>query len=153
MERVSQQIANLQRRFQRGPLLFSAATGAAGLLLAVAIADYRRFKALGPGGVPYNVFGWLIVTLSIRPLSLSKRGSKSVEDFPATGASAEVLNLQNRKGPRPDVGEIIPQRQMDQNSNPAMRKVRYLSAMEDPANVLRDFKTFSTKSLNRTPLF
>ncbi len=128
MEPLTHQIAALQSRFQRQPILGSVITGSTGILLALAIADYRRFKALGPGGVPYNVLGWLIVTLLLRPLAHSRRGTTKVDDFPTTGASQEVLDLPSRKGTRPDIGEIIPQRQLSQNPGPEMRKVGVLMA-------------------------
>ena len=127
MEKVAHQLTTLQARFRRQPILISAIAGTTTMLLAYAIADYRRFKALGRGGVPYNVLGWLIVTLLLRPLSHSKRGTIDVDDFPTTGASKEICDLPSRTGPRPDVGEIIPQRQLSQNAGSDMRKVWHWS--------------------------
>ena len=100
--------------------------GSTTILLTYAVADYHRFKALGPGGVPHNILAWLIVTLFLRPLAHSKRGTTNVNDFPATGASQEVFDLPGRKGERPDVGEIIPQRQLSQNAGSDMTKVGLL---------------------------
>lgn len=80
------------------------------------INDYHRFKSLGPGGIPYNVMGYLIVTLILRPLSLSKKATTTTAGFPTITSepSASVLSVPIRKGVRPEVGDIVPHRQLSQ---------------------------------------
>lgn len=95
----------------------------AGILLAIGIADVRRIKALGPGGVPFDLRGWLFITLRMRPFSLRQRQTTSVDDYPETGASPDILSLPTRKGPRPVVGCIVPQRQLSDKSSAGRKKV------------------------------
>ena len=86
------------------------------------VRDYHDFLALGPGGAPYNVGGWTIVTL-IRPFALSKGGAKQVSTFPSEGAHEEIQNLPERKGERASVGGIIPHRQLSQHTPKEMQQV------------------------------
>lgn len=87
------------------------------------VLDYRAFLALGPGGPPYNVFGWAFMTFLVRPFALSKRAATSVSDYPADGAHESIQALPNRKGERASVGGIAPHRQLSQHPPAEMRKV------------------------------
>ena len=91
-------------------------------LIPWAINDYRMFLALGPGGPPYNVFGWALVTCILRPLSISRDQALSLTEYPSTGAGEGVLGIKVRKGDRPDVKGITPQRQVDQNPDAGMKE-------------------------------
>lgn len=102
------------------PLLSTSLLTTLALLLTLSIRDYTRYISLGPGGLPHNLYGWLIATLLLRPFSLSRGATTDTSDYPSTGAHATILALPSRPGPRPDVGEIVPQRQLTQNSGAAM---------------------------------
>ncbi|KIX02063.1 uncharacterized protein Z518_08002 [Rhinocladiella mackenziei CBS 650.93] len=84
------------------------------------IQDYRLFKALGPGGPPYNVFGWIKVSIIIRPFTLADHETTRTEDYPDAGAHEEILALPERKGERPVIVGIAPQRQFSQCPGPEM---------------------------------
>ena len=91
------------------------------------VQDYRAFKALGPGGPPYNIRGWMTVAFLVKPFTLSTRDTFWTGDYPATGAHKSVIALPVRKGGRPDVRGIAPQRQFNQRPLPDMNQV-----CEDP---------------------
>ena len=102
--------------------VITTAVFGASRLIPRAINDYREFLALGPGGPPYNVFGWALVTCILRPLSISRDQALSFTEYPSTGASEDVSGIKVRKGDRPDVRGIAPQRQMDQNPDADMKE-------------------------------
>jgi hypothetical protein len=86
--------------------------------LPFAISDYRLFISYGPSGVPHNVFGWLIATLT-RPLGREQRSSALYKDKKLPFANEPgylPANFPPHRGPeRPKVGpHPIPQRQLDQ---------------------------------------
>lgn len=122
---LQRRIIDVRERFSQRPLLSSALLGSTTLLFAWAIQDYQQFKRLGPGGVPYNVFGWLIVTILLRPLTLRKKDTTKTDDYDfATGdVSQDLRDLPKRGGERASVGGIVPHRQLSQNAPESMRKV------------------------------
>ena len=136
---VEPHIHQLLAHAKARPLLTTAIAGATTATLIAAIQDYRNFLALGRGGLPYNVFGWLISTLLLRPLALSKAARLHVDDYPATGASAYVHELQPRQGPRADTGGIAPHRQLSQVAPAAMagplNEMLRSFAVADPAKL------------------
>jgi hypothetical protein len=79
-----------------------------------AYRDYKTFMSYGPGGVPYNVFGWLTVTLFLRHLGTEMFSTDLYDQkedkrswLPAEGLEA--------RGERPVVGpHVVPQRQLSQ---------------------------------------
>ena len=85
--------------------------------------NYCEFMALGPGGVPYNVRGWLTV-LFFKPFS---RETLSVDMYDRDSNKHTWLDkefLQRRNGPRPDSGfHVAPARQFDQVAPEAFGKV------------------------------
>lgn len=77
--------------------------------------DYRAWKALGRGGVPYNLRGWLMVTR----FRLEARDTLDTGVYAALIGGAEdsvrVPPLPVRQGPRPRMGRHpVPHRQLDQ---------------------------------------
>ncbi|OAP60448.1 hypothetical protein AYL99_05450 [Fonsecaea erecta] len=96
-----------------------ASTAALGALVWC-IRDYHAFLALGPGGAPYNVMGWAVVSM-LRLFALSKRGATQVSDYPTEGAHEDIKNLPNRKGARADVGGVVPHRQLSQHPPDEMK--------------------------------
>ena len=88
------------------------------------IQDYRFYLSLGPGGPPYNLFGWAAVSFLVRPFTLSAKDTRWTGDYPDTGAHQDVLALPERKGARPQIGGVAPQRQLSQHPSDDIKKVR-----------------------------
>jgi hypothetical protein len=111
--------------WQKSPIFTGTLVGSSIVLLFTAIQDYRRFKALGPGGAPYNVFGWLFVTLGLRPFTLGPQDTTWVGDYNLQNVSVSdgLQDLPRRAGLRARVMGIAPQRQMSQQAPESMRKV------------------------------
>ncbi|KIW49072.1 hypothetical protein PV05_10786 [Exophiala xenobiotica] len=84
------------------------------------IQDYRLYKSLGPGGPPYNAYGWFLTSFIVRPFTLAAKDTLWTGDYPDDGAHKEILALPNRRGTRPVILGIAPQRQFSQNPEPGM---------------------------------
>jgi hypothetical protein len=111
----------------RKPLAATAAAAAAVGLAAVCWAawDYRRWTALGKGGMPHTLGGWWQVT----KLRLRKAEARGVGVYAASiGGSTDSVRLHGiprREGPRPKIGvHPIPHRQLDQLSSPDVRRTQ-----------------------------
>ena len=92
-----------------------------------AYRDYRSWLALGPGGLPYNLYGWLRVTW----LRLRKRNPTDTLIFePWIGRAGDrrVLDaLPIRAGNRPHVApHPIPHRQLDQRQRPRAARAQQI---------------------------
>lgn len=101
--------------------VLGAATGAAAMW---AVNDYKQWKSLGRGGVPDNVWGWLIVRrLGLQ--ALETRGSAQYDDRIGTpGDVCRLGDLPVREGTRPRMGKhVVPHRQLDQGTDPTTRKL------------------------------
>ncbi|GAA4695849.1 hypothetical protein GCM10023215_37220 [Pseudonocardia yuanmonensis] len=93
-----------------------AVVGAAAAGIGWAARDYRRWKALGPGGVPANPVGWLAVSgMRLRarePYTWRQAGSGDVD--------RALLTLPPRAGERPEVGPYpVPHRVLTQHADQA----------------------------------
>ena len=105
------------------PRLLALALGsvtAAGVLWTV--ADYRAWRALGPGGLPPTWRGWLRTTR----WRLAKQHPLAIEPLASHwGGPADVTllaNLPRRRGPRPRVApHPVPHRQTTDGAPPAIR--------------------------------
>jgi len=96
------------------------------------IRKYFRWKALGKGGVAHNVFGYLEV-LAITPVARRRSQItdtsdleeivKNITEEEGENAVFRRLNLEHRRGDRPEVRGIIPQRQMNQSAPVSLRNV------------------------------
>lgn len=96
-------------------------------LCLLSTLQYRSFIALGKGGVPHNLFGWMAVTLFLRPLSRSQKKITDTSELDqvvqkianeeGNGAIFKKLSLPQRRGERPNVMGIIPQRQLDNSGS------------------------------------
>ncbi|KAJ0158676.1 hypothetical protein CTA2_11089 [Colletotrichum tanaceti] len=106
----------------RRPVLTTLLTSLSACVLAWAVRDYRAYIALGPGGVPHNFVGWLLVTLAIRPFALSQAAATWTGDFPAEGAHEDVEQVPRRRGDRAELGGIVPHRQLSQHAPERMRE-------------------------------
>lgn len=81
------------------------------LLSGAALRDYRAWLALGPGGLPANVGGWLVATW----LRQFTRETTSVAMYAGAPAPDVPLALPPRAGGRPATAPWpIPHRQSDQ---------------------------------------
>ncbi|KAL2424200.1 hypothetical protein ABEF95_004333 [Exophiala dermatitidis] len=100
--------------------------------------DYQAYLGYGPGGLPYNVFGWLITTTVLRALAIDTLDVRKLETDPdqRTWVAAETEKLPERKGPRPTLGRhAVPQRQMDQFAPEEIQK-----------NLITSFESIVTKN-------
>ncbi|MBU5209654.1 DUF5519 family protein [Bacillus safensis] len=85
--------------------------------------DYEEWKKLGKGGVPYNVYGWLLVTY----YRFYKRNPIKTDIYNdrlnTREDSVRLGEVEKRKGPRPKIGKHpVPHRQLDQlDSEPGTR--------------------------------
>ncbi|KAH9825984.1 hypothetical protein Tdes44962_MAKER10116 [Teratosphaeria destructans] len=97
-------------------------------------ADYAAFLALGPGGTPSTPNGFKRIWL------LAMFGRIDVLQPPASDAGSGFLTspLASRSGPRPTVGGIAPQRQLDQRTTEDRPEVF--------AYLLECFKDFATSN-------
>lgn len=76
--------------------------------------DYSSFLSLGPGGTPYNFYGYMTITL-LRILTL--RNPRAPGLIPAelqNGGYLPSSGLPKRNSPRPEVIGIAPHRQTNQ---------------------------------------
>jgi hypothetical protein len=107
----------------RGPILAAVATT---ILLPVAIRDYSIYKSYGPGGLPYNLVGWLITNL-LRLLSREQLSTDPYHDsdlhFVSEGGGLLPPGFPCRESARPKIGpHPIPQRQLSQLPSVEMRE-------------------------------
>ncbi|KAL2867556.1 uncharacterized protein BJX67DRAFT_387793 [Aspergillus lucknowensis] len=86
------------------------------LFIPSAYRDYQSFLALGPGGPPYNLLGWLLVKLVFNPFSREMFRTEIYERKIDAGETSSLLeDLPKRQGERPKLGTFAaPQRQTDQ---------------------------------------
>ncbi|EHY55124.1 hypothetical protein HRR83_005623 [Exophiala dermatitidis] len=100
--------------------------------------DYQAYLGYGPGGLPYNVFGWLITTTVLRALAINTLDVRKLESDPdqRTWLPTAPEELPERKGPRPTLGRhAVPQRQMDQFAPEEIQK-----------NLITSFESIVTKN-------
>ena len=100
-------------------------------LFYYAYSDYQGWYALGPGGLPHNVFGWLVQSL------LRLRASRNVRDSKCYDVAMRRSELERKRfldGQLPDwIGEapktavwVAPHRQLKQVATAEIKKVRAL---------------------------
>jgi hypothetical protein len=79
----------------------------------------------GPGGAPYNVFGWLVVTTLLRPLA-SEMFSTDMYDRNEDKKSWLSAGDLTIRGERPVVGpHVVPQRQLNQVPGKEIKEVSF----------------------------
>ncbi len=77
--------------------------------------DYKTWRALGPGGLPANVGGWLIAT-ALRPLS-----RRDLMTVAIASRAGRHWHLEPRRGPRPTIAPYpIPHRQLTDRATPGL---------------------------------
>jgi len=92
-------------------------------ILAWSYSDYRQWKALGKGGLPYNLIGWFMVTYT-RLFKKDPLAIKHFEDDIGNNCDVEGLpSLPKRTGGRPSIAKHpVPHRQLSQVGNAAILK-------------------------------
>jgi hypothetical protein len=97
--------------------LFAFAAGAASVAFWAARRDYRRWVALGEGGIPHGLRGWIRVTV----LRVKYRGNRLSTEHLGCAADSPLADLPRRRGVRPTtVPYPVPHRQADGSCRPAM---------------------------------
>ncbi|KAH7263990.1 hypothetical protein B0J15DRAFT_489676 [Fusarium solani] len=106
-------------------------------VLRAAVLDYREYIKIGPGGVPYNVFGWLI-QLCLRPITKEPfhtscyDGARAIKEAGPNASSAFLSegDVPVRCSPRPEVGRwTVPSRQLTDLGDEEVKK-RYHEFLE-----------------------
>jgi hypothetical protein len=122
--RVEPLIRWLNEAFKRSPVGFTATVAAVGLSSAWLRSNYLEFMALGPGGLPYNVRGWLIA-LVFKALSRETTSTKEYDRDPDRSSWIDdAESLPERHGLRPKSGfHVAPARQYDQIPSKEMMQV------------------------------
>jgi len=84
-------------------------------ILVWSFLDYRKWLALGKGGVPHNLIGWLMVTAT-RPIKRNPLATKFFEeDIGKPCDSIGFTTLPKRTGSKPSIApHPVPHRQLDQ---------------------------------------
>ncbi|KAL4784892.1 hypothetical protein BJX76DRAFT_197318 [Aspergillus varians] len=97
-------------------LLVAVPAGVVAFFLRGAYDDYQSYLALGPGGPPYNIAGWLCVKALFNPLKREMFGTRIYDRKVEAGEKDGFLgDLPLRKGPPPAMGTFaVPQRQINQ---------------------------------------
>ncbi|ETT35891.1 hypothetical protein C162_29114 [Paenibacillus sp. FSL R7-269] len=94
------------------------------IFMAWAIWDYKKWKSLGKGGVPFNPYGWLLVSY----YRLKKRDPLSLDIYKERiGGPEDSIRLETlpyREGERPRIGvHPVPHRQLDQRPDQEIRQL------------------------------
>lgn len=86
-----------------------------------AYLDYRGWYALGAGGLPHNVFGWMIQSILRLRATSDVRGTLCFDGHAPADLAAQAFldpNLPKRDGARPRVGIwVLPHRQLEQRAS------------------------------------
>jgi hypothetical protein len=112
--------------------LHSRATALVVTLLVVSLGlvprayhDYKIFLSYGPGGIPYNVFGWLVATVFLGPMRTETLSTAMYEQYEDEKAWLPLGGLSRRGGERPVIGpHVVPQRQLNQIPSKEIQAVR-----------------------------
>ncbi|KAF2190430.1 hypothetical protein K469DRAFT_733195 [Zopfia rhizophila CBS 207.26] len=107
-----------------------ATLSALGLAVAIPFArnDYLTYLSYGPGGLPYNVAGWLISTIVLRIISREGLSANIYNDrnLPFADEPGFLPNAfpPRRASARPKLGSHpVPQRQLEQLPNEHIRQL------------------------------
>lgn len=104
---------------------FLSATAVASIpLLAIAIPAYRGFLAIGPGGIPHNIFGFALQAVGLLFAHRDTTSPDAIRAAPADHAGARTRYLSDltpRKNARPRIpGYAAPHRQVTQQRDAAL---------------------------------
>jgi hypothetical protein len=107
-------------------------------VLRAAVLDYREYIKIGPGGVPYNVFGWLI-QLCLRPITKEPfhtscyDGARAIKEAGPNASSAFLSkdDVPVRCSLRPEVGRwTVPSRQLTDLGDEEVKKASILRTFD-----------------------
>ncbi|KAF4962053.1 hypothetical protein FSARC_9843 [Fusarium sarcochroum] len=86
--------------------------------------DYKLYMSYGPGGLPYNIFGWLVSTAVLRPMGTNVLTTGLYDDFAEKRTwLPSGWPTKGREGDRPTLGpHPLPQRQLNQLASADMHK-------------------------------
>ena len=120
LEQIQPTISFLQRH----PRLLTTTSGAIlAFVIRRSISNYHAYIAMGPGGLPHNVYGWLR-SLCFKPFG---REHLSTEQYDQDGNKESFLSygeIKERRGDRPKMSwHIAPSRQLDRYSPPEIQQV------------------------------
>lgn len=108
-------IAAHYQRHSRTTIIFTSIVLISLGLAPSAYRDYRTFLSYGPGGVPYNLVGWLFTTLFLGPLGSEMLSIGIYEQSEDESTWLPARGLVAREGGRPVIGpHVVPQRQLSQ---------------------------------------
>ena len=106
----------------------TAAISTLGIAVAIpfAINDYRTYLSYGPGGLPYNITGWLITSI-LRVFSREQLSTSIYDDkklsFTDEPGLLPTNFLSQRSSCRPRIGpHPVPQRQLEQLPSEEIRQ-------------------------------
>ncbi|KAK3215337.1 hypothetical protein GRF29_19g2929602 [Pseudopithomyces chartarum] len=114
----------IYQRLRFHPVATLSAIGVS-VLIPIAIRDYRTYLSYGPGGLPYNVFGWLLAN-TLRIYSREQLSPKPYDDRELPFANDPGFFAPEfppkRGSSRPKLGtHPVPQRQLEQLPSPDVR--------------------------------
>ncbi|KAJ8100239.1 hypothetical protein POJ06DRAFT_100213 [Lipomyces tetrasporus] len=110
------------------PLLTAAALLCFSAATIPAYQDYQLYMSYGPGGPPYNAFGWFISRFLITPFAQEMFGTEVYQQRINQGETTTFIHLPDgklprRKGKIPVVGpHAVPQRQINQLPNEEIKR-------------------------------
>ena len=88
--------------------------------------DYQLFLSYGPGGLPHNIFGWIVSGGILRMMSVEILSTAQYEKSSDKGSWLPQLFPSPRSGSRPDMGSHpVPQRQLAQVPDEEVKAVLY----------------------------
>jgi hypothetical protein len=104
----------VNRFFEKKTLLFTFTISSIIVpILYFSYKDYKKWIKLGPGGIPSNIFGWIVVKI-LQPFMIKNGTDTSKYD---TNTLTFLENIPIRSGDRPKVMNTIPHRQINQLNN------------------------------------
>lgn len=110
----------------RKPVFAAIVAGILGslALLRAAWLDYKVFLSYGPGGIPYNLLGWFVSGIILRPLGINVLDTSKFEKYEDKRSWLCDDWPEKRRGERPRIGpHPIPRRQLDQHGSGEMKEV------------------------------
>lgn len=110
-------VASVSSLLRSHPISLASAVGLA-VAFPLALRDYRIYLSYGPGGLPYNLTGWLVTNV-LRLMTREPFSTKLYNDSSLPFSSEPgylPANLPSRQAAsRPNIGpHPVPQRQLDQ---------------------------------------
>lgn len=143
---MTTQLASVTQLFHDLPprnkfIVIAVTSVALGLpVLRIAAEDYRGYIALGPGGPPHNIIGWLgqilLKPFKKEPFNTSCYDEKAIKKAGPNGNVAflkEEEDIPVREGPRPKIGSwTAPSRQLTDTASKGIIEVCSIPMLKSP---------------------